>query len=155
MVFGRARLPDWPLDPAVTYLNHGTVGVTPRRVLAVAQQLRHDMDSRPSQFLLREVSGLAGKPTGRPSRMRGAAAVVAAFVGAARDDVVFVDNATSGANAVLRSIPLAPGARIPATDHTSGAGARTPLHVARERQAQVRTVKVPYPQFDAAALVAA
>ena len=40
------------------------------------------------------------------------------FVGARPDDVVFVDNATTGANAVLRSIALEPGDEILLTDHT-------------------------------------
>ena len=30
MRFGHAMLAEFPLDPAVTYLNHGTVGVTPK-----------------------------------------------------------------------------------------------------------------------------
>src|SRR5262245_57082221 len=97
MPFGRHRLPDWPLDPAVTYLNHGTVGVAPRRVLMAQQAIRDEMERGPSQFLLRQVSGLVGAPTGRPSRLREAAGVIASFVGARRDDLVFVDNATTGA----------------------------------------------------------
>ena len=33
--FGRSWLREWTLDPAGTYLDHGTVGVTPRRVMDV------------------------------------------------------------------------------------------------------------------------
>ncbi len=143
----------WPLDPSVTYLNHGTVGVAPRRVLAAQQAIRDEMERRPSQFLLREVSNLAGVPRQEPTRLRRAAAQVAAFVGADAGDLVFVDNATTGANAVLRSLPLEPDDEILITDHNYGATARVARFVARERRAKVRTVAVPYPAFDAAALV--
>jgi isopenicillin-N epimerase len=153
MPFGRHRLPDWPLDPAVTYLNHGTVGVAPRRVLAAQQAIRDEMERGPSRFLLREVSGLVGVSTGRPSRLREAAGTIASFVGARRDDLVFVDNATTGANAVLRSFPFAPGDEILITDHNYGATARVAAFAAREKQALVRTVQVPYPVFDRQALV--
>jgi isopenicillin-N epimerase len=153
MPFGRALLTDWPLDPAVTYLNHGTVGVAPRRVLAAQQTIRDEMERGPSQFLLRAVSNLAGGPTGRPSRLREAAACVAAFVGAQQDDLVFVDNATTGVNAVLRSLPLDPGDEILITSHNYGAVARVAKFIARERQARVIPVSVPYPAFDRHALV--
>jgi isopenicillin-N epimerase len=153
MTFGHAMLPDWPLDPAVTYLNHGTVGVTPRRVLAAQQAIRDQMERGPSQFLLREVSGLAGVPVPRPSRLREAAGQIAAFVGARAGDLVFVDNATTGANAVLRSMAFEPGDEILLTDHAYGAIARLAQFVARERGARVRTVPVPYPRFDPGALV--
>ena len=144
---------DWPLDPGVTYLNHGTVGVTPRRVLAAQQAIREEMARQPSAFLLREVSDLVGAPTGRPTRVRQAAAAVARFAGARPDDLVFVDNATTGANAVLRSLPLAPGDEILLTNHTYGAVANTAAFVARERGATVRTVRMPYPAFDRGALL--
>ena len=35
MTFGKAMLAEWSFDPGITYLNHGTVGVTPRRIMAV------------------------------------------------------------------------------------------------------------------------
>ena len=153
MAFGRHRLADWPLDPAVTYLNHGTVGVAPRRVLAAQQAIRDEIEREPSRVLLREMSGLVGAPTGRPSRVRVAAAAVASFVGARADDLVFVDNATTGVNAVLRSFRLEPGDEILVTDHNYGAIARTAAFAAREQQAEVVTVRVPYPAFDRRALV--
>ena len=153
MNFGAARRADWPLDPDVTYLNHGTVGVTPRRVLAAQQAIREEMARHPSAFLLREVSGLVGAPTGRPTRVRQAAAAVARFAGAQPDDLVFVDNATTGANAVLRSLPLVPGDEILLTNHTYGAVANAAAFVARERGATVRTVRMPYPAFDRGALL--
>jgi isopenicillin-N epimerase len=155
MSFGRSQLGEWPLDPAVTYLNHGTVGVTPRRVLAAQQAIREDLERRPSQFLLRDVSGLVGVPAAGPTRMRAAAAEIARFVGARADDLVFVDNATTGANAVLRSLPLKRGDEILVTDHAYGAVTRAATFVAREKRARVRTVPVPYPRFDRAALLEA
>ena len=56
MTFGRAFLTEFPLDPSVTYLNHGTVGVTPRRVLAAQQAIRDEIERQPSRFLLRELT---------------------------------------------------------------------------------------------------
>ena len=41
--FGRAMLEHWALDPSCTYLNHGTVGAPPRRVLQKQQALRDEM----------------------------------------------------------------------------------------------------------------
>ena len=42
--FGRDLLAEFPLDPSITYLNHGTVGVTPRRVLAAQQAIRDEIE---------------------------------------------------------------------------------------------------------------
>src|SRR6476619_2843146 len=99
MSFGRSMLRLWPLNPAATYLNHGTVGVVPRQVLAAQQSLRERIESHPSRFMLRELWTFTGS-AGAPTLMRGAAAEVAAFVGARADDLVFVDNTTTGVNAV-------------------------------------------------------
>ena len=111
------------------------------------------MERAPSQVLLRDVSRLAGLPSAEPTRLRRAAADVAAFVGAHGDDLVFVDNATTGVNAVLRSFRLEPDDEILLTDHAYGATARIGTFVARERRAQVRVVQVPYPRFDADQLI--
>ena len=152
-MFGRSRLPDWPLDPAITYLNHGTVGVPPRRVLAAQQVIRDEIERQPSKGLLRDVSGLVGAPASGQTRMREAAARVAAFLHARADDLVFVDNATAGVNAVLRSLPIEPDAEILLLDHAYGAVAKTAEFVARERRARLRVVPLPYPAFDASELV--
>jgi isopenicillin-N epimerase len=100
-------LEHWSLDPDVTYLNHGTVGAPPCRVLAAQQRLRDEMVRQPSRFLLRELSSITvgAAPLPKP-RLRAAADEVAAFLGARGDDLVFVDNATTGVNAVLRSFDL-------------------------------------------------
>jgi isopenicillin-N epimerase len=44
--FGRSMREHWLLDPDVTYLNHGTVGAPPRRVLQKQQVLRDEMERR-------------------------------------------------------------------------------------------------------------
>ena len=41
-------LAEWSFEPGTTYLNHGTVGVTPRRIMAVQQEIR-DADRAPSE----------------------------------------------------------------------------------------------------------
>lgn len=146
---------EWPLDPAVTYLNHGTVGVTPLRVLEAQRAIRDAVERAPAQMLLREQSGLVGAGNPHPSLVRRAAADVAAFVGAKPDDVVFVDNATTGVNAVLRSFIFEPGDEVLLTDHGYGAVANAARLIAGQQGAVVKTVRVPYPQFSPGALVAA
>ena len=153
MSFGHAMRREWPLDPDVIYLNHGTVGVTPNSVLAAQEAIRREVERAPSQFMLREQFRFAGAPTGRPTRVRQAADEVAPFVGARGQDFVFVDNATTGVNAVLRSLPLESGDEILLTNHNYGATLRVAQFVARESGASVRIAEVPYPAFDPQALV--
>ena len=156
-VFGRQLLTEFPLDPAVTYLNHGTVGVTPRRVLAAQQALRDEMERQPSRFMLRELTAPAtsvGLPRTEVPRLRLAAETVAAFLGARGDDLVFVDNTTTGANAVLRSFPFEAGDEVLVTDLGYGGVVNAARYAAREKGASVRTVNVPYP-FRADAIASA
>lgn len=144
--FGRAQLTEWALDPAITYLNHGTVGAPPRRVLAAQQRIRDDIERQPARYLIREVAELGVSRPGLPApRLRLAAATVAEFLGARGDDLVFVDNITTGANAVLQSLDLEPGDEIVMTDLGYGAIAHAASHVARRRGARVRTVTMPWP----------
>jgi isopenicillin-N epimerase len=136
--FGRAAQEDWGLEPGVTYLNHGTVGVVPLAVLEAQQALRLEIERHPARFLLRELAkleGVAGWP-GEP-RLRTAARAVAEFVGARGDDLAFVDNASSGANAVLRSLRLEAGDEILVTDEGYGGVTLAARFAAREAGAEV------------------
>jgi isopenicillin-N epimerase len=148
MPFGRACLGEWPLDPAVTYLNHGTVGVTPLRVLRAQREIRERVERAPAQQLLREQSGLIGRRHRRPAgALRDAAAAVAAFVGARGEDLVFVDNVTSGVNAVLWSQTFQPGDEVVVTDHGYGAVINAIRFICERSGAVVRRVSLPYPDF--------
>ena len=153
--FGRHMLEHWLLDPDAVYLNHGTVGVTPRRVLQAQQEMRDAIERHPARFMLRELMSLDPVPPAQPTRIRAAAEAVAAFLGAMGDDIVFVDNATAGVNAVLRSLRLQAGDEILILDHAYGAVARTAAHVAREQGAHVVTAALPFPLGDAAACLGA
>ena len=153
--FGAGARELWALEPGSIYLNHGTVGAPPRAVLAAQQAIRDQVEAHPSRYLLRELSAIRFGTAPRPvPRLREAAAVVAPFVGAAPDDFVFVDNATTGANAVLRSLRFEPGDEIVLADVAYGAVARAAAFVARQSGAVVRTLALPWPP-DAAAIVAA
>src|SRR5437762_2307505 len=50
-----ARL--WPLDPAVTFLNHGSFGACPRAVLDAQARWRADLEAAPVRFPHRELAG--------------------------------------------------------------------------------------------------
>ena len=151
--FGRAMRRLWALDPKITYLNHGTVGAPPRRVLAAQRAIRREIERQPARFLLRELADVKQIEMRARPRMRVAADAVANFLGARGDDLVFVDNATAGANAVLRSLRLSEGDEIVLTDPGYGAVTNTARFVATGSGARVVTVELPRTRWDADAIV--
>jgi isopenicillin-N epimerase len=151
--FGRSMLAHWLLDPECTYLNHGTVGATPRRVLQKQQALRDEMERQPSRFMLRELNGQQPMPWRAVSRLREAGDQVAAFLGSHPDDLVFVPNVTTGLNAVLGSLPLGPGDEVVISDLAYGATALAAGAACDRSRATLRTVHLEYPMRDAGDVV--
>jgi isopenicillin-N epimerase len=133
----------WTLDPDVQYLNHGSFGACPRVILERQWELRLEMEREPVDFLARRWSG----------RLAEARAAVAAFLGAAAEDLAFVSNATGGVNAVLRGLELQPDEEILTTDHAYAACRKAAAFVARRRGARVVTVAIPFPVDSADAIV--
>ena len=125
----------WKLDPKVLYLNHGSFGACPAAVLRAQARLRAEMEREPVDFL---DGALAG-------RLDAARATLARLIGADAADVVFVPNATTAVNAVLRSLTLEPGDELLLTSQTYGACRKSAQFVAARAGAQVVTARVPFP----------
>jgi isopenicillin-N epimerase len=138
---GRALLDEWLLDPGITYLNHGTVGATPRRVLAAQRAIQDEIERQPATFLLRELAD--DTYTGRRTRLRRAMETVAERLGADPNATAFVDNTTSAANAVLRSYPWQPGDEFLVTELGYGGVTNAVRYAARTCGAEVRVIAVP------------
>jgi isopenicillin-N epimerase len=125
----------WSLDPSVIYLNHGSFGACPSAVLDAQAALRQEMEREPVDFLVAAL----------PSRLNAAREALAAFLTAEPADLVFVPNATAGVNAVLRSLPLAPGDELLVTNHTYAACRKTVDFVAERSGARMVTANLPFP----------
>jgi isopenicillin-N epimerase len=113
------------LDPDVTYLNHGSYGACPVEVFEEYQRIQRELETGPTDFFTRKAWTSFWGGAERPGRMTEAAAALGAFLGARGDDLVFVPNATSGLNAVIRSLRLEPGDEVVTTTHEYGAITRT------------------------------
>ncbi len=125
----------WQLDPAITFLNHGSFGACPRIVLQAQQRHRDQLEAEPVRFLTRIA----------PPLLDAARRSLAAFLAADAEDLVFVSNATAGVNCVLRSLRFEPGDELLTTDHAYLACQNTLDHVARREGLKVVTVTLPMP----------
>jgi isopenicillin-N epimerase len=141
---GAAIRDEWDLDPAFITVNHGSFGATPCVVLAAEAEWRRRMEAQPTRFMARDM----------PAALRAAAGRLAAFVGAHASDTVFVENATTGCNAVLRSLVFAPGDEILVLSHGYGAVVKAAHYVADRAGARVVTAPVPFPHPDDDSIVA-
>ena len=133
--YGHAALGDFFLEPGVTYLNHGAYGALARPVMDAAQQIRLEIEAQPSRFLKQVL----------PDRVRDSADVLGAYVGAQGKDIVFLDNATTAANAVLRSLMLFPGDEVLTTSQAYGAVLRTLEFICDRAEARLISAHLEFP----------
>jgi len=140
---------NWTLDPDVVFLNHGSFGACPRLVQEAQTKLRARLEAQPIRFFLRDLEQL----------LEEALAGLGAFLGADPADLAFVPNATTGVNAVLRSLRFEPGDEVLVTDHAYGACRNALDWVVERSGARVVVARVPFPitsdeEVDAAVLSA-
>ena len=141
--FGHPRRGDFLLADGIDHLNHGGYGATPRAVLAATRMWQERMEADPSTFFRRDLAGL----------LRAAAEQVAGFLGGRGEDWAFVENATSGLNAIIASRPLMPGDELVCLSQVYGAIGNALRHHAERQGARIVTVEVPVPFADPAPLL--
>ncbi|MGE0226100.1 MAG: aminotransferase class V-fold PLP-dependent enzyme [Acetobacteraceae bacterium] len=134
----------WGLDPDFLTVNHGSFGATPRVVLAAQAEWRARMEEQPSRFMRSVV----------PGALREVADILGRFLGVQGRDLAFIDNATSGCNAVLRSLHLSAGDEVLVLTHGYNAVRNTVRFVAERAGARMTEAAVPFPAPDPDAIVA-
>ncbi|MDX1948366.1 MAG: aminotransferase class V-fold PLP-dependent enzyme [Pirellulaceae bacterium] len=125
----------WQIRPDTTYLNHGSFGPQPDVVRASRRQWQEELESQPMDFFVRKL-----EPAWLAARDK-----LARFVGTASENLIFVENATSGMNIVADSFPLAPGDEVLLNDHEYGAVIRIWQRACQKAGAIAKIVELPLP----------
>ncbi|HEX2980032.1 MAG TPA: aminotransferase class V-fold PLP-dependent enzyme [Anaerolineaceae bacterium] len=123
------------LDPNVIFLNHGSFGATPRPVFETYQRWQRELEAQPVEFLGRRANDLLQK-----SRE-----ALASYLHTHADNLVYVTNATTGLNTVLRSLRLGPQDEVLASDHEYGALDRAWRFLARKSGFKYINLPIPLP----------
>jgi isopenicillin-N epimerase len=144
MEYGKAVRHEWSIDWDFLTVNHGSFGATPKMVLAAQAEWRRKLEAQPSRFMRAVL----------PDALRAAAARLAQFLNVDGKDLAFVENATQGCNAVLRSLRLKPGDEIVALSHGYGAVRNTIRYVTERAGARMVDAVIPFPRPHPDAIVA-
>lgn len=135
----------WTLDPAVTFLNHGSYGAVPAAIQRRQEELRRRMELDSVRFM----------QVDRPALTDAARGAVAQFLNADPAGIVLVPNATHGVNAVLRALRFQPGEELLVTDHEYNACRNALDFVAGRWGAKVVVAEIPFPVTAPEQIVAA
>jgi isopenicillin-N epimerase len=126
---------EWGLAPGTVFLNHGSFGACPKSILRLQSEWRLRMEAEPVQVLWRRYEEWL-----EPARQ-----ALATFLGARSQDLVFVTNATTGVNAVMRSFKLRRGDEVLTTNLDYNAIRNALREAVRVAQARLVVAEVPFP----------
>ena len=125
----------WRLNPECVFLNHGSFGATPTRVIEEQRRWQDLLEDEPVRFYEDLAMGFMENSRRSLSKMLQCDA----------NDLALVENATSGVNTVLRSLVFNEGDEILVPDHAYQACRNTIDFVAERWGVKVVTVKIPFP----------
>ena len=129
----------WSLAPDVLHLNHGSFGACPSQILEQQTLLRQQMESNTLRFFEQEL----------PELLETARKALGLFLGAPAQDLVFLDNATTGISTVLSNLDLIAGDRILVTDHGYNACSNAARYFTKRASAEIDLINLPFPGSDA------
>jgi len=124
----------WMLDPAITYLNHGSFGARTTEVFEAQQRYKRQFERSPVDFLDRQGDLLTN-----------ARHIVAEFVGASPAGFGFVENATTGIGCVIQSLNLEEGDEILTTNHVYNGVRQLASHYCIENNLLYGEIDIPVP----------
>ncbi len=125
----------WHFRKGVCYLNHGSFGAVPMLLRQTQQRIRAECEDEPLDFLARHAE----------ARWLVARQQLAAWLGAAAENMAFCENATTGMNEIAHWFPLAPGDEVLINDHEYGAVKRIWQRKCQQAEAKLVTATLPLP----------
>jgi selenocysteine lyase/cysteine desulfurase len=125
-------------SPSFTPLNHGSFGAFPRLIQERQNELQALAAERPDTFIVTDL----------PNYIDESRQAVAPLLGAPVDEVVFVPNASTGVNTVLRNFKWEKGDVIVHFSTIYGACEKTIASIAEMEPLVARCVELEYPVED-------
>ncbi len=95
------------LDLNIHFLNHGSLGATPKPVFSEYQRWQRQLENQPVEFLGRRMTNLLAE-----SRT-----ALGKYLGTHADNLVYTQNVTISLNIIARSLELGAGDEVLASDH--------------------------------------
>jgi len=124
------------LNPAITFLNFGSFGATPKPIFDAYQQWQRLLEAEPVQFIA--FNGF--------NYLADSRAALANFIGCPdKDDLILVTNPSFAVNLIAKNFPLQEGDEILATDIEYGACDRTWEFYCKKNKATYRRQKINLP----------
>jgi len=123
----------WPIEPGLTMLNHGSYGICPVAVRDAQQELRARMNADPVRFFKVDLEALSDRARDRISRL----------VNAEAGCLAMVPNATFAVATVLHGAGLESGDEVLVTDHEYNATLNELTRLCRRTGARVVTARLP------------
>lgn len=125
----------WHHDPNTVFLNHGSFGACPDKILQLQQLLQQRLEKEPVKFMTDEFIDLYLENK----------KALAEFVGCHPDDLVFVRNATTGVNTIMNSLTFREDDEIVSHSHAYGACQNVLVHYAEKFGCKVINAEIPFP----------
>ena len=126
---------NWQLDESIIFLNHGSFGATPTLILEEQRRWQNLMETEPVRFF-EEIA---------PKALLESRKAVSKLLNCDYDDLVLIENATSGVNTILRSLEFNPSDEIIVTNHTYQACRNSLDFIAKKYSAVVVVCEIPFP----------
>ncbi|KAF2401698.1 PLP-dependent transferase [Trichodelitschia bisporula] len=137
--FGKALRDDFLFAPTFKNLNHGSFGTYPAPVRTVLHSFQSAAESRPDPFI---------RYTYKEALDSSRAALATTF-NAPVESLVFVPNASTGVNTVLRNLVFAPGDAVVYFSTIYGACEKAVLYIAETTPAKAVRIEYTQPVEDA------
>lgn len=137
MNYGRNLLENWYLDKNIHYLNHGSFGATPKRVIEEGRRIEEEMETELITFFMEKY----------PDYYLRSIKSVSKFLNLTPSNVALIENATSGVNTVLNNLEtkIDKDDEVLVLSHVYPAVKITLDNFAKRTSCKLNVIEIPFP----------